>query len=162
MCRFGLIFRNQVEFRSEIATGGSRVRCYGDGVTTGGIHPVIHSRQPEIGYRLCQRPLFPSFFVNPARMSSMFLQMSYCSESFSVGNGPGRETFRGGALDRSNRPPPGQEQNACQPQKRHRENCDGNMPNHCFPFHQLCSRSFRQNPQRPAQPWLDPALLIRR
>src|SRR5580700_7125188 len=74
---------------------------------------------------------FPAFSSTRARMSSMFLQMSYCSESFSVGNGPGRETFRGGALDRSNRPPPGQEQNACQPQKRHRENCDGNMPNHC-------------------------------
>jgi hypothetical protein len=65
MCRFGLIFRNQVEFRSEIATGGSRVRCYGAGVATGGIRRVIHSRQPEIGYRLCQRPLFPSLFVNP-------------------------------------------------------------------------------------------------
>jgi hypothetical protein len=65
MCRFGLIFRNQVEFRSEIATGGSGTRGYGDGVTTGGIHRVVHSRQPEIGYHLRQRSLFSGLFVNP-------------------------------------------------------------------------------------------------
>ena len=93
MCRFGLIFRDQVEFRSEMATGSSRVRGYGDGAHwrhTPHRSLVASQKSATVSVNV---HFFPTFSSTPARMSSMFLQMSYCSESFSVGNGPGRETF---------------------------------------------------------------------
>jgi hypothetical protein len=59
--------------------------------------------------------------------------MSGRGESFSVGNGPGRETFWGGPLYGSNRRPPGQEQKASQPQETYCENRNRNASHHCFP-----------------------------
>jgi hypothetical protein len=50
-----------------------------------------------------------------------------------VSNGLGREAYWGGSLYRRNHPPPGQEQEASQPQKSHCENCDRNASNHCIP-----------------------------
>ena len=58
-----LIFRDNVEFRAEMATGSSRVRGYGDSATRP-IHRIVFRRQPEIVNHLRQRPLFSNLFVH--------------------------------------------------------------------------------------------------
>ena len=57
-----LILGDQVEFRSEVATGSSRVRGYGDSATRG-IDRIVFRRQPEIVNHLRQRPFFSNFFA---------------------------------------------------------------------------------------------------
>src|SRR5580704_14232085 len=60
--------------------------------------------------------------------------MSSRGKSFPASNGLGREACRGGPLYRRNHPPPGQEQEASQPQNSHCENSDRNASNHCTPL----------------------------
>src|SRR5271168_4267311 len=57
------ILGDQVQFRSQMATCGSRMRGYGDRAT-GGIDRIVFRRQPEIVHHLRQRPLLANIFFN--------------------------------------------------------------------------------------------------
>ena len=58
-----LIFRDQVEFNSEMTAGSSRVRAYGNSATRG-IHRIVFRRQPEIVKHPGERPPLSNLFVN--------------------------------------------------------------------------------------------------
>jgi hypothetical protein len=60
--------------------------------------------------------------------------MSCGSESFSVGNRPGRDAFRGWTVGGRDGPAPRQEPKAAHPQKNQRENLDRNSSSHSAPL----------------------------